>query len=304
MTSIAAWGKLPVIGDFVRVGSEAAPVAAFDAAFTALRLDAGAVQAFATSGPVVAFVHQADRWWGSVVLPSTDRVGRHAPFVAVAGIRSVDPADEIGVLPLAFAPFIQRVLQQHALGWPADGEAVRQVLAGFGADLALDSAEESFVAHLTATTQESLAATVGGPQQLSDILRTVVAAAGNRLPASGVRVAPVAGPVQAGFWLAAAWLMRGRDETPGPLVLHPGGAGRAPSITQLWPGPTAGEFAAVLWPANATPEQGAKVVSAPSPLAEDVRLPPDILADPRAHLRDLLYRVVSQRRTQRYTRSL
>ena len=304
MTSIAAWGKLPVFGDFVRVGSEAAPVAAFDAAFTALRLDVNNVEAFAASGPVVSFVHQADRWWGSVVLPSTDRVGRHAPFVAVAGIRSVDPADEIGVLPLAFAPFIQRVLQQNALGWPAEGEAVRQVLAGFGADLALDSAEEAFVAHLEATTQEALTATFGGQQLLADVLRTVVATAGGRLAASGVRVSPVAGPVQAGFWLAAAWLMRGRDETPGPLVLHPGGVGRAPSITQLWPGPTAGEFAAVLWPANAAPELGAKVVSAPTPLAQEVRLPPDLLADPRAHLRDLLYRVVSQRRTQRYTRSL
>jgi len=304
MTSIAAWGKLPVFGDFVRVGSESAPVTAFDAAFTALRLDVASADAFAASGPVVAFVHQADRWWGSVVLPSTDRVGRHAPFVAVAGIRSVDPADEIGVLPLAFAPFIQRVLQQHALGWPAEGEAVRQVLAGFGADLALDSAEEAFVAHLEATTQQALATTVGGQEQLADILRTVVATAGGRLAASGVRVAPVAGPVQAGFWLAAAWLMRGRDETPGPLVLHPGGVGLAPSITQLWPGPTAAEFAAVLWPANAAPELGAKVVSAPTRLADDVRLPPDLMTDPRAHLRDLLYRVVSQRRTQRYTRSL
>ena len=304
MTSIAAWGKLPVFGDFVRVGSEAAPVAAFDAAFTALRLDVANVEAFAASGPVVAFVHQADRWWGSVVLPSTDRVGRHAPFVAVAGIRSVDPADEIGVLPLAFAPFIQRVLQQHALGWPAEGETVRQVLAGFGADLTLDTAEEAFVTHLEATTQAALATSVGGQDQLANILRTVVATAGGRLAASGVRVAPVAGPVQAGFWLAAAWLMRGRDETPGPLVLHPGGVGLAPSITQLWPGPTAGEFASVLWPANAAPELGAKVVSAPTPLAHEIKLPPDLLTDPRAHLRDLLYRVVSQRRTQRYTRSL
>ena len=103
MTSIAAWGKLPGHGDFLRIGSDSAPVAAFDAAFTALRLDAAQAEIFAVGGPVVAFIRQADRWWGAVVLPSTDRVGRHAPFVAVAGIRSVDPADEIGVLPLAFA---------------------------------------------------------------------------------------------------------------------------------------------------------------------------------------------------------
>jgi len=307
MTSIAAWGKLPGIGDFLRIGSEAGPVAAYDAAFTALRLDAAGAEAFAVGGPVVSFVHHADRWWGAVVLPSTDRVGRHAPFVAVAGIKSVDPADEIGVLPLAFAPFIQRVLQQHAAGWPIDSEAIRQLLAGFGADLGMDRAEEDFVAHLEATTHEALAATIGGTAVLSEVLRTVMGAASGRIAGSGIRVSPVAGPVQAGFWLSAAWLMRRRDEAPGPLVLHPGGVGRAPSITQLWPGPTASDLAAALWPAHAQPEIAGKIISAPcrvpGVVPDDLRLPADLLTDPRAHLRDLLYCVVSQRRTQRHTRS-
>ena len=304
MTSIAAWGKLPGHGDFLRIGSDSAPVAAFDAAFTALCLDAAQAEIFAVGGPVVAFIRQADRWWGAVVLPSTDRVGRHAPFVAVAGIRSVDPADEIGVLPLAFAPFIQRVLSQHAIGWPVEGEALRQLLAGFGADLSLDAGDEAFVAHLEATTQESLVTAFGGPGPFTAILRTVVAAATGHLHGCGIRVAPVAGPVQAGFWLAAAWLVRARDETPGPLVLHPGGVGIAPSITQLWPAPTAAQFAAALWPASSRAEHGAQPIMAPAPqIPEELHLPTDLLTEPRAHLRDLLYRLVSQRRTQRYPRS-
>lgn len=303
MNSIAAWGKLPGHGDFLRIGSESAPVAAFDAAFTAMRLTEAGTARFAAGGPVVAFVRQADRWWGAVVLPSTDRVGRHAPFVAVAGIRSLEPADEIGVLPLAFGPFIQRVLGQHAAGWPADGESVRQLLAGFGADLTLDASEDAFVAHLEATTQASLAVTYGGVDELIRVLRTVVAAALGVLPGCGIRVSPVAGPVQAGFWLSAAWLVRARDDAPGPLVLHPGGVGLAPSLTLLWPAPTAAQFAATLWPASCPPEHSAQLIVAPAPvIPPEVRIPVEILADPRAHLRDLLYRVVSQRRTQRYTR--
>ncbi len=303
MTSIAAWGKLPGFGDFLRVGSDAAPILAFDAAFSALRLDEERAALFAASVPAVAFIHHADRWWGAVVLSSTDAVGRHAPFVAVAGLRSIDPNDEVGVLPLAFAPFIQRVLGQHAAGWPADSDGVRSLLLDFATDLTLDDTDSDFVAHLEGTSQASLANCFGGVEPLTEVLRTVVATATGLVAGCGLRIAPVAGPVQAGFWLSAVSLIRNRDGIPGPSILHPGNSELAPSITQLWTAPTAGQLAAALWPSCSRPALGAQIIAVPATeIPEQVSLPRDLLAEPRAHLRDLLYRLVAQRRTQRYVR--
>ncbi len=303
--SVALWGKLPGFGDFLRLGSRSAPLSAIDTAFTELRLDTARAAAFSASAPVVAFFHQADRWWGSVVLPSTDRVGRPAPLVAMAGLRAVDPADEIGVLPLAFGSFIGRVLAQHAAGWPTEQDAVLAAVAAAAADLDLGAAEETFVATLEASPQETLWALTGGAAGCHRTLSIVAAAAAGRLPVVGMRIAPIGSPVNAGFWLSAAWLVRGRDDPPGPIVLHPGAAGIAPSVALLWPSPTGAALAAILWPAAVLPAYFPALATPQleGVLPREVRLPADLCADGKSHLRDLLYRLVTERRTHRYTRT-
>jgi len=235
-----------------------------------------------------------------MVVPSRDRVGRTAPFVATAAVRSIDPDDEIGVLPLAFAPFIQRVLTQHAAGWPATAEAVGAAIATAAEGLDLGAAEDAFVANLEATPQAELLTTFGSAEICQQALATVAAAASGALPCAGLRVTPVAGQIQACFWLAATWLVRGQGDTPGPIVIHPGGAGLSPSVTVLWPGPTAGQLAAALWPASCLPDQAAALATTGSAaLPGGVGLPPAVS---QGHLRDLLYLLVAERRTQRYSR--
>lgn len=303
--SLAAWGKLPAFGDFLRLGSNSAPVSAFDAAFTALALDQQRAAAFAASGPVLTFIHHSDRWWGSVVLPSHDSVGRKSPFVATAAVRSIDPGDEIGVLPLAFAPFIQRILAQHQAGWPTSQDAVGAAVSAAAAGLDLEKAEGDFVARLEATAQADLWGAFGSAEACRQAMSVAAAAANGTIPGAGLRVLPVAGQIQACFWLAAIWMVRSRDEAPGPLVIHPGGPGLAPSVTVLWPSPTAGQLAAALWPGSCQPEQAVSVVTTGrTALPVGYELPAELFTDSRGHLRDLLYRLVTERRTRRYTRRI
>ena len=301
---VALWGKVPTHGDFLRLGSTVAPLSAFDAAFQALRLsEAARVAAFAAYPPVVSWIHHADHWWCAVVLSSSDRVGRVAPVVACAGVHSLEPADELGVVPLAFGPFIQAVLALRSQSWSTDGERILAALQSGAEAVSLETAEDSFIAALEASPVASLWVPFGSADTGRQALRSLVAAASGIVPGAGLRMSPVASPVQAGFWLSACWLVRGRSDAPGPLVLHPGVPGLAPSVAVLWPAPTAADLAATLWPGIAAVETQAPIINAP--LAElpcAVALPEDCLQDRRAHLRDLLYRLVTQRRTQRYVR--
>jgi hypothetical protein len=301
---VALWGKVPTHGDFLRLGSAAAPLSAFDAAFQALRLSEPArIAAFAGYPPVVSWIHHGDHWWCAVVLSSTDRVGRVAPVVACAGVHSLEPADELGVVPLAFGPFIQAVLGLRQQGWSPDADRILAALQ-VGADaVSLETAEDTFIAALEASSVASLWVPFGSADIGRQALRSLVAAASGILPSAGLRMSPVASPVQAGFWLSACWLVRGRNDTPGPIVLHPGVPGLAASVAVLWPAPTAADLAAALWPGIAAVESQATIINAPvATLPCPVALPEDCLQDPRAHLRDLLYRLVTQRRTQRYVR--
>ena len=138
---VGSFGKLPWHGDFLRDAPQGAPLDLLDAwlALAPIGPPGPRSEAFDGAGPTMAMVRARGMWWAMALFPSHDAVGRRYPFCVIAGMPDDEFGGEAGLVPVAWAPFLVRCLQQAARGWPQNQAELRTAVAACAQPIDLDS---------------------------------------------------------------------------------------------------------------------------------------------------------------------
>ncbi len=248
MTSIQTGfhGKLPDHGDFLRQGSPEVQEL-LGRWFGAIALDASRHErgaSYGSSGASFVFFPTKDRWWGSVVLPSHDRVGRSYPFAAFGGIERTDLRGELALAVFSLMPFLQQVVSNQD-SWDGNGQGLSN-LPTWANSLNLTAMERQLATWLTGTRADEVWKDLLGNQtqnrhgvaeRLLDLSRV-----------SSMQVSPVTNPRHLALWLM---LFGSLHPTGWPsLIVLQGGS--YPGMSLVFPSATGDAYTAALYPRLST----------------------------------------------------
>ncbi len=296
------FGKLPAHGDFLRLlpPGIAAPDRLVDGWFQAAGLDQtrhpDRAAAFAAAAPAFALVPHQGRWWALASFPSQDAVGRQHPFTVAAGISAFGMDEEVGLLPILFAPFFQAAYARHLGGWPATPDALAAACRELTAGVDEAGAQAALVAGLESTTQGALwGSLLGDPLHPG---RAGVLAMLAAPPPRMLRISPLVHQMPLAFVLMAVQLIHGAEGAPALIAMLATAPG---SAAVLYGQPRPEACTAALWPglAPASFHEGACDLAAGRASGAGELA---ALGDGRDSLRDLLHRLVAARRTHVYRR--
>lgn len=297
---VGFFGKLPWHGDFLRDAPANAPLDLIDAWLASAPIGPPGPHsaAFDAAGPALAMVRARGMWWAMALFPSQDAVGRRFPFCVLAGHPEGDFGGEPGLVPMAWAPFLVRCLQQAARGWPQDAAGLRQAV--FACLPAIDPEAEGrrLVEALADERQDAL---WRGVADRAAVWADLTSLAGDPERAAGVRLRQLGHQRHLAFVLMLMHLASGASFAPVFIGMQPGRPDEAPGATVLWGRPSAGECLAALWP-TLPGAAGGRIHDLPTAAGAfgDADDAPDALADPQASLRDLLHQAGSA--TRRHVR--
>ncbi|MGZ3417819.1 MAG: type VI secretion system-associated protein TagF [Polyangiales bacterium] len=264
--SVAAFGKVPSAGDFLRSNIVGEPVSSFEDWLTRGlegaddRLGQTFAQAF-LNGPIYAFIHRApqapQRLLAGVVRPSRDAVGRRYPFVVCCAFESGALMGMPHLLPLVLGDFLESVT-----GFATTADYLRSQ-SDLDAGLAraprfalegIEQAKYDYDTWLQSTAVANVWRTVYGAsaplssfRAIHTIDQCVTGFRGQEMPNTplGLRVPlGVGGPAAAAFWIdvvrtiarwkqtipSCFWSFDGRE---GNMLLHFGDP-PARTVSELW----------------------------------------------------------------------
>jgi type VI secretion system ImpM family protein len=299
---VGCHGKLPFHGDFIRLHGSPSPADAIDRWFVSGARTMADTAAFDRSGPVFAIIPDQGLWWGTVVFPSRDHVGRRYPFAVFTGIPAQQFGSEVGLVAMAFVPFFQRVLAAQAKGWPGSVEDLRAMLAGLAWTPDMVADEKRLVASLEDFTSRELWSALLGSfvdPRKDGIVAGLLATASGSANAAGLRIQPMVHQGHFCFWLMLLWLLRDRAGMPALITLMPESAGMPPSATVLWDRPSLATVFAALWPASTPPGTATGISDLLAMSGKPLPELEEPMSDGDLPLRDLLHAIVSAARRQR-----
>ncbi len=300
------FGKLPWHGDFLRGAPPGAPLELLDAwlGHAPIGPQSGRSEAFDTAGPSMAMVRVRGTWWAMALFPSQDAVGRRYPFCVLAGLPEDEFGGEPGLIPVVWAPFLVRCLQQAARGWPQSQAELQTAVAACAQPVDVDAEERRLVEALgDHRCAEFFRGTLGSSTdpRRAGLWADLLALADDPSRAIGVRLRPMVHQLHLAFVLMLQRLLGEAAAAPVFIGMQPGRPGEAPGATVLWGRPTAGECLAALWPGM----PGAETARIHDPVQRpgsfgDPETVPEALGDPATSLRDLLHE--AGRSTRRHVR--